>query len=78
VSGNNLLVAVAEMYKIYFKMGNGRIEKNVALEVMLLQMDNVAAMLAIMDENKLFDLVTRVRIGETLVDLKNTVAKRLA
>ena len=29
-------------------------------------------------ENKLFDLVTRVRIGETLVDLKNTLAKRLA
>ena len=59
-------------------MGNGRIEKSIALGEMLMQMDNVAAILAIADENKLFDLVTRVRIGETLVDLKNTLAKRLA
>lgn len=78
VFGNSLLTAVAELYKIYFKMGNGRIEKSIALGGMLMQMDNVAAILAIADENKLFDLVTRVRIGETLVDLKNTLAKRLA
>ena len=40
-------------------------------------MDDIAAILAIVDENKLFDLATRVRVGETLVDLKNTIVRRL-
>lgn len=77
VFGNRLLTAVAELYKIYFKMGNGRIERFEALQKMQVQMDDIAAILAIVDENKLFDLATRVRVGETLVDLKNTIVRRL-
>ena len=75
--GMGMLKDVASLTKIYFKMANGRISEELAREKMFLEIDNITAVLAIADENQLFDLVTRTKIGETLVDLKVVIKKRL-
>lgn len=75
--GMGMLKDVASLTKIYFKMANGRMPEELAREEMFLEIDNITAVLAIADENQLFDLITRTKIGETLVDLKAMIKKRL-
>lgn len=75
--GNTMLDSLMNLNKIYFRMANGHLSRATARDEMLCQIDDITALLAIIDENALFDLVTRTRIGETLVDLKTIIAKRL-
>lgn len=75
--GKKILEALVNLHKIYFRMANGRMPESLAKEEMLMQIDDITAILAIIDENQLFDLVTRTRLGETLVELKTTIKKRL-
>lgn len=77
VFGKTMLEILTNLNKIYFRMANGRMRAEVAREEMLGQIDDMTAMLAIMDENQLFDVTTRTRIGETIVDMKMTIKKRL-
>ena len=77
VFGKMMLEILTNLNKIYFRMANGRMRAEVAREEMLGQIDDMTAMLAIMDENQLFDVTTRTRIGETIVDMKMTIKKRL-
>ncbi len=74
--GEGVLNSIYEMYKIYFRMGNGRIGKEEAFVRILEQVDDITAVLAVADENNMFDLTTRIRIGEAITDLKTTLAKR--
>lgn len=75
--GRTALEAVCEMYRIYFRMGNGRMEKREGLLRLFEELDNVTAMLAVADENRIFNLSTRIRIGENLVDLKSALQVQL-
>lgn len=75
--GKTMLDVLTNMHKVYFRMANGRMPVALAREEMLGQVDDITALLAIIDENQMFDLVTRTRIGETLVDIKTIIKKRL-
>lgn len=75
--GNGLLYVVMDFTKVYFRMANGRMNRVEAREKMLGYMDDMAAYLTIVDEANLFDLVTRTRMGEILVDIRMTIKRRL-
>ena len=77
VFGKDMLEILVKMVEVYFRMANGRIAVEHAREEMLGCVDDMTALLAIMDENQLFDLVTRTRIGETLIDIKLAIKRRL-
>ena len=72
-----MLETLTNLNKIYFRMANGRTQIEMAREEMLGQIDDMTALLAIIDENQLFDVATRTRIGETIVDVKIMIKKRL-
>lgn len=78
VIGNRMLGILIELVEIYFQMANGRMPVNTAQEEMLRQIDNMTALIAIIDENQLMDLIMRTRMGETLVDIRLTIKRRLA
>ena len=78
VIGDRMLGILIELVEMYFQVANGRISVNTAQEEMLRQIDNMTALIAIIDENQLMDLITRTRIGETLVDIRLTIKRRLA
>lgn len=77
VIGNVMLQILVELVEIYFQMANGGMAVDMAREEMLKQIDNMTALIVIVDENQLFDLTTRTRIGELLVDIKLTIKRRL-
>ena len=77
VFGKDMLEILVKMVEVYFRMANGRMVVELAREEMLGCVDDMTALLAIMDENQLFDLVTRTRIGETLIDIKLAIKRRL-
>ena len=58
-------------------MANGRMPVQEAHGELLRQIDNMTALIVIIDENQLIDLTTRTRIGEILVDIKLTIKRRL-
>ena len=75
--GNAALEVVIKLVEIYFQMSNGRMAVSLSRKEMLAQVDNMTALLVIIDENQLFDLTTRTRIGEILVDIRMTIERRL-
>ena len=75
--GSRTIEILIRLIEIYFQMANGRISVATAREVMLKQVDNMTALIVIIDENQLIDLTTRTRIGEILVDIKLTIKRRL-
>ena len=77
VFGKHMLDILVRMVEVYFRMANGRMLVDVAREEMLGQVDDMTALLAIVDESQLFDLVTRTCVGETLVDIKVAIKRRL-
>ena len=78
VIGREMVEILIRLVEIYFQMANGRVSVNSAREEMLKQVDNMTALIVIIDENQLIDLTTRTRIGEILVDAKQTIKRRLA
>ena len=77
VIGREMVEILIRLVEIYFQMANGRVSVNTAREEMLKQVDNMTALIVVVDENQLIDLVTRTRIGEILVDIKQTIKRRL-
>lgn len=77
IFGTAMLDALMKLIKTYFRMANGRMNTEVAREEMLGRVDDMTGLLAIMDEGQLLDLVTRTRVGETLVEIKMAVLRRL-
>lgn len=77
VIGREMVEILIRLIEIYFQMANGRVSVNSAREEMLKQVDNMTALVVIIDENQLIDLITRTRIGEILVDIKQTIKRRL-
>ena len=77
VIGSEMLEKLIKLVEIYFQMANGRMPVQEAHEALLRQIDNMTALIVIIDENQLIDLTTRTRIGEILVDIKLTIKRRL-
>lgn len=73
--GNDLLVAMADLFKIYFRVANGRVNKSVAKRQLLERVDDLTALVALIDEMELFDVITRTRFGEYLVDMRVVIEK---
>lgn len=73
--GNDLLDATADLFKIYFRVANGRIEKEAGKMALLERADDLTALVALTDEIELFDAVTRTRFGEYLVDIKLAIER---
>lgn len=77
VIGNRALEIMIRLVEVYFQMANGRMQIAKAREEMLKQVDNMMALIVIIDENQLFDVITRARIGEVLVEIKLAIKRRL-
>ena len=77
VIGSEMLEKLIKLVEIYFQMANGRMPVQEAHGELLRQIDNMTALIVIIDENQLIDLTTRTRIGEILVDIKLTIKRRL-
>ena len=77
VIGREMVEILIRLVEIYFQMANGRMAVDTAREDLLRQADNMTALIVIIDENQLIDLITRTRIGEILVDIKQTIKRRL-
>ena len=75
--GNDTLRILMKLFRDYFKITNGRMPMEGSAQILLAHVDELAAMLAIIDENKLLDMAMRIRMGTTLVDLKNSIHRRL-
>ena len=73
--GNDLLVATADLFKMYFRVANGQMSKPEGGARMLEKVDDLTALVALSDEIELFDVVTRTRFGEYLVDIRAAIEK---
>lgn len=77
VWGKELLEPMAELVKIYYRFANGRMEKKDARFEMLERIDDLAAMIYMMDECGMLDITARARLGENVVCIRQEIEKNL-
>lgn len=77
VFGREMLTIIVKLYEDYFKVTNGRMAMEGSAQILLSHVDEMTALLAVIDENNLLDLPTRTRFGTALIDLKNCIKRRL-
>lgn len=70
VYGNNFLKITADLFQIYFRVANGREDKETGKNLLLKKVDDMTGMIALVDEIELFDQATRTRFGDRLVDVR--------
>ena len=73
ILGKELLQPMAELLKIYFRFANGRMEKRDAKIEMLEGVDDLSAMIYLMDEAGMLNLTARTRMGENVVSIRNAI-----
>lgn len=77
VLGRELLEPMAELLKIYFRFANGEMERKDAKLEMLERVDDLSAMLYLMDESKMLEITARTRLGENVVNIRNAITENL-
>lgn len=77
IMSEELLEPMAELLKIYFRFANGRMEKRDAKLEMLERVDDLAAMIYLMDECQMLNITARTALGENVVKIRNTIEKML-
>ncbi len=77
VLGRELLEPMAELLKIYFRFANGEMERRDAKMEMLERVDDLSAMLYLLDESKMLDITARTRLGENIVNIRNAIMENL-
>ena len=73
--GMDLLDTTAELFRVYFRVANGTETKGDGKRMLLASLDNMTGMVALADEVELFDLITRTRFGEHLVDIRAAIER---
>lgn len=71
--GEELLLPMVELNKIYFRFANGRMEKRDAKAEMLERTDDISAMIYMMDECGMLNITARTRLGENVVDIRRRI-----
>lgn len=77
ILGNELLEPAVEILKIYFRMANGRMERRDAKLEMLERVDDIMAMIYLMDECRMLNVTARTMMGENVVRIRNAIEKSL-
>lgn len=77
ILGNELLEPVVEILKIYFRMANGRMERRDAKLEMLERVDDISAMIYLMDECRMLNITARTMMGENVVKIRNAIEECL-
>lgn len=77
IMGKELMEPMVAMLKAYFRMANGRMEKLDAKEVMLEKIDEISAMIYLLDEAQLLNITARTAMGENIVKIRNSIEEVL-
>lgn len=62
-----------EILKIYFRMADGRMERRDAKLEMLERVDDISAMIYLMDECRMLNITARTMMGENVVKIRNAI-----
>lgn len=77
VWGQELLQPMIEMTKIYFRFANGRMTKRDTKLEMLERVDDLMAMIYMMDECSMLNITVRTRLGENTVEIRKQIEENL-
>lgn len=77
ILGEELLEPMVEMLKIYFRFANGRMEKQDAKLEMLERVDDISAMIYLMDECQMLNVTARTMMGENVVKIRKSIEESL-
>lgn len=77
IFGERLLNMVMDIYEGYYRVANGMMTKAEGYQVLRGKVEDMSGMIMLADEVEWFDFTTRTRVGETLVDLKAVLERRL-
>lgn len=72
-----LLSPLIELTKIYFRFANGRMEQKDAKLEMLSRVDDLGAMIYMMDEAGMLDITARTRLGENVCGIRQEIEENL-
>ncbi|MBR0372414.1 helix-turn-helix transcriptional regulator [Candidatus Saccharibacteria bacterium] len=75
--GTELFGALIDIQKLYFRMANGHLEKSVAKLRMLEKVDDLIAMIRLIDEGGFLSLTARTRLGENVINIQKEIEKNL-
>ena len=75
--GTELFGALIDIQKLYFRMANGHLEKSVDKLRMLEKVDDLIAMIRLIDEGGFLSLTARTRLGENVINIQKEIEKNL-
>ncbi len=73
--GNKILDATTDLFMTYFQVANGVKDKATGKAELLESVSKVSGVLAMIDEMELFDVITRTKFGERVIEIREEIKK---